>query len=98
MTDSATVDFMADMEEFHRKFDLLWPGKPRILPQDLFDFRSGFIEEEHQEYKDWQPQLSTELSFTASLKQDEAVITEGLEKQLDALVDLTYVTLGTAYL
>jgi len=58
---------------------LTYEGRPRDLPDDLFWFRSGFLDEEIKEYlRAWQ---------------------EGnLEKQMDALVDIVYVAMGTAYL
>ena len=68
-----------DIIDFHQKFELTYEGRPRDLPDDLFWFRSGFLDEEIKEYlRAWQ---------------------EGnLEKQMDALVDIVYVAMGTAYL
>lgn len=71
-----TIDFVRDIEDFHVKFGLTYAGPPRRLPDDLATFRSGFLQEELNEYN---------AAFT---KVD----------QLDALVDLVYVALGTAYL
>lgn len=75
-------DMMQDIEEFHKKFELVYEGAPRFLPDDLAKFRLMFMSEELDEY------------FDASGVGNEP----NLEKQLDALVDLVYVALGTAYL
>lgn len=70
---------MEAIRAFHDKFELLYEGQVRQLPQDLFDFRSGFLREEVIEF-------------------EEAYEAEDLEQQIDALVDLQYVLLGTAHL
>lgn len=68
-----------DITNFHQKFGLEYHGRPRDLPDDLFWFRNGFLDEEMKEYlRAWQEQ--------------------NLEKQFDALIDIVYVAMGTAYL
>lgn len=93
-------DMMQDIEEFHQKFGLEYVGKPRSLAsvmeddeKSLFDFRTGFMNEELDEYIDVQDKLTEKIEDG-----DHGGITKYLELQLDALVDLTYVVLGTAYL
>lgn len=68
-----------DVTEFHKKFSIEYNGPCRLLPRDIHDFRTGFMEEELMEYR-------------------EAVANGDLEGALDALVDLTYVVMGTAHL
>lgn len=70
---------LTDIRDFHVKFGLEYSGVPRLLPQDLADFRIKFLNEEFQEYI-------------------KAVAENDLEGSLDALVDLVYIALGTAYL
>jgi predicted HAD superfamily Cof-like phosphohydrolase len=86
-----------DIAEFHEKFQLGYSGPPRALPDDLGLFRLGFKREELEEYSASRRELSDELTAAAEHR-DHAKITSLLEDQLDALVDLVYVALGTAYL
>jgi len=86
-------NFMADIQEFHEKFGLAYDGRPRALPTSIADFRQLFMEEELSEYKEARQLLELAVDLG-----NEKVIIEGLEDQLDALVDLLYVALGTAYL
>lgn len=92
-------DFMGDIVAFHQKFGQEYLGKPRSLRSEgegddtIFDFRSKFMQEEKTEYDDEQEKLDEKVA-----KGDEQGIAKHLELQLDALVDLTYVVLGTAYL
>lgn len=67
------------IKDFHEKYQLAYDGPPRQLPAGLQGFRTKFMQEELDEYK-------------------EAVESGDLEKQFDALVDLVYVAVGTAYL
>lgn len=89
---------MGDIEKFHQKFGLEYSGKPRMLEPDLFKFRLGFMMEELKEYEDEQPKLVDGLTGGTNGEPDHRQIAHGLEQQLDALVDLCYVALGTAYL
>jgi predicted HAD superfamily Cof-like phosphohydrolase len=66
-----------DILEFHQKFQLPIPSKPRPLSKDLAEFRLKFLQEELTEY-------------------ERALQLEDYEGQLDALVDLVYVAMGTA--
>lgn len=78
MQDSLTF-MILDIADFHEKYGLAYEGGPRQLGPELAKFRSGFMQEELDEYK-------------------EACEKNDLEGQFDALVDLAYVVLGTAYL
>ncbi len=83
-----------DMVDFHTKFDLAYNGKPRQLPADIAKFREGFMGEELEEY------LTARHSADSALLvgNDEADFIHNLELEADALVDLCYVAIGTAYL
>jgi predicted HAD superfamily Cof-like phosphohydrolase len=90
-------DMMLDIEAFHQKFGLEYNGKPRMLEPDLFKFRKEFIEEELKEWDEEQQGLVEALTGSDG-QPDHRRIAMGLHQQLDALVDLTYVVLGAAYL
>jgi predicted HAD superfamily Cof-like phosphohydrolase len=90
-------DMMLDIQDFHQKFGLEYTGKPRILDPELFDFRSKFINEEFEEWKEEQEGLIEALTADDGAP-DHRRVAHGLHQQLDALVDLTYVVLGAAYL
>lgn len=82
-----------DIIDFHEKFGLTFNGKPRVLDEELAKFRVGFMAEELGEYcLDHQ---NTE-EFVQMMK--DAIVSVPLEKQFDALIDLVYVVLGTAYM
>lgn len=68
-----------DIIDFHEKYDNIYRGRARQLPEDLQQFRSKFLQEELEEYL-------------------QAVAEQNLEKQFDALIDLVYVAIGTAYI
>lgn len=84
---------MEDVEQFHQLFGLEYLGKPRMLPEGLFNFRLRFDQEELDEFAEFQDKLVEAVKYY-----DDAVIVDALDKQLDALVDGIYVKLGTAYL
>jgi predicted HAD superfamily Cof-like phosphohydrolase len=90
-------DLMLDIEAFHQKFGLEYTGKPRILEPELFSFRRKFIQEEVDEYEREQTGLIEALTSDDG-QPDHRRIALGLHEQLDALVDMVYVALGTAYL
>lgn len=90
-------DMMLDIEAFHQKFGLEYNGKPRILEPELFEFRKKFMLEELEEWADEQMGLVQALTEDDG-KPDHRRVAMGLHQQLDALVDLTYVVLGAAYL
>lgn len=75
-------DFLEDIKAFHEKFQLSYKAGPRLLSPELKDFRAKFMREELDEY------LLSYLSNEVT----------AMELSLDALVDLVYVALGTAYL
>lgn len=84
-------DLIGDVAAFHAKFGQEYLGKPRMLPQDLHDFRTNFHHEETTEYRD-----EYDLLATAVLERDRREIIHRLDKQLDALLDSAWVILGTA--
>lgn len=84
------MDLFQDIKDFHEKFGLNYDGPPRALPIDLLIFREKFLQEELDEYKD----AGALVAMPGSHVNKPA----GLEKQLDGLVDLVYVAVGTAYL
>lgn len=86
-------DILGDIVEFHQKFGLEYAGKPRALMGELGDFRLKFMREEIDEWEDAQVELSVALA-----DHDDRRIRNGLELQLDALVDAVYVIVGTSYL
>ncbi len=88
---------MLDIVAFHQKFGLEYVGKPRILDSDLFKFRRNFMQEELDEYSEEQAGLVVALTSDDG-EPDNRRIALGLHQQLDALIDLVYVTLGAAYL
>lgn len=83
MLDRELTRMWNDIEEFHHKFRLDYGGAPRPLPWDLAQFRIKFMQEELDEY-------------AAAYEADDSLWAR--EQMLDALVDLVYVALGTAYL
>lgn len=87
------MPMLDDIREFHEKFGLEYNGKPRALPTDLADFRHVFMLEEAGEWAN-----SNDEAKAAEQYADRAEYTYQLEKQLDAIIDLLYVVMGTAYL
>lgn len=84
-------DPMRDVENFMTKFGQFYNGGPRMLPEELHNFRVGFSYEEHTEYADaWMTE--------EGMKTFPEHIAPNLETQLDSLVDKVYVDLGTAQL
>jgi predicted HAD superfamily Cof-like phosphohydrolase len=88
------MDLVRDLEEFHKKFGLEYNGPPRALPEELRKFRTQFLWEEWKEYRDASVALKTILGNNPA---NGAIVTM-LELQLDSLVDLVYVAIGTAYM
>lgn len=87
-----------DIADFHRKFGLEYKGPPRRLPEELGEFRTGFIAEELAEYvspKGAHHMRVVEMIKTYYRDYGDSV---DLEKQFDALIDMVYVAMGTAYL
>jgi predicted HAD superfamily Cof-like phosphohydrolase len=94
---SRPFDPMGDIVEFHEKYGLEYTGVTRSLEMGLSEFRSNFMMEEVKEYE-----LAQYLAYQETTKSDNYRNPDAyqlhLADLLDALVDLTYVTLGTAYL
>lgn len=88
-------DFLRDIAEFHERFGLFYHGKPRILPADLADFRVKFMREELEEWADAQREASDSPDDPSMF---DTPIEDTLELQLDSVVDLMYVALGTIYM
>lgn len=92
-------DLVEDVAEFHEKFGLLYGGPPRVLLGEIAEFRKKFLEEELDEYRKatYQGQYAVALSEMMS-GHPAGNVAAFLEHQLDALVDLVYVAIGTAQL
>lgn len=92
--------------DFHNKFGLEYDGPPRDLDDDIIAFRIRFLIEELAEYADacGFEKLSDSLEDVIADFNDPNYGTgirtskRDPEKMLDSLVDLSYVTDGTAYL
>ncbi len=95
MTKGPPRSLFADIAEFHEKFELAYSGPPRVLDEELAKFRVGFLAEELGEY--CLDHHDTE-ELVHQIKQNMAPQNVPLDKQFDALIDLVYVALGTAYL
>lgn len=88
------ADMLADIAAFHKKFDIAYSGRPRLIPGNLYEFRTRFQTEEHREMDEaW-----ARADFELSLGNDEAEFIHALEKQLDAFIDQAYVLFGTVHL
>lgn len=86
---------VADIADFHEKFELQGPNIPQGLDPDLHAFRSKFMQEELDEYNT----AYINLQFQLGLKIiSQKKVAEALANQLDALVDLVYVAIGTAHM
>lgn len=94
------TDLFKDIAEFHKKFGLEYEGPPRYLHFDLGRFRTMFMGEELAEYIGPLKSDHDQLSFVIGKLAHKQLGMErqSLEKQFDALVDLVYVAIGTAYL
>lgn len=86
--DGHLSSFTKDIAEFHVKYGLEYGDEPRDLPHELEVFRIKFMAEELGEYV---------KAHHADADTDEEKRKRRADK-LDALVDLVYVALGTAYL
>lgn len=95
--DRTLTRMWTDIVDFHHRYGLDYGGAPRLLPDDLDSFRVLFMAEELQEYAgveglvDW-------LRSSLAERGPSVDSLELRENRLDALVDLVYVALGTAYL
>jgi len=88
------MDLFQDIKDFHEKFGLTYHGAPRVLPEELAKFRAGFLAEELGEYAFGGDKMNVDI-LVGIVKEDMAPPIK-LEDQLDGLVDLVYVALGTA--
>lgn len=97
-------DPVRDVKEFHEKMGIEYSGKPRMLDFELLQFRLKFMREEIAEYEKHSDAALHELDKHPPGKVhdefafDNAHFVHEMSESLDALVDLMYVTLGTAYL
>lgn len=88
-------DPVRDVAKFMERFGQSYEGMPRALPADLSLFREDFMREELGEYVEHARHLQ------AALKEgdfEDKEIADQLEQQLDGLIDLLYVAIGTGYL
>ena len=92
---SESFDPVRDIEFFHARFQLYYPGTARPLPADLQRFRVLFMAEELSEYV---TDNDTLKKLIQSGLTEQLPSQQPLEKQFDALIDLVYVALGTAHL
>lgn len=90
------MDLFQDIKNFHEKFGLEYAGRPRVLPEELAKFRTGFMAEELAEYAFGGDEVDTNI--LVSIVKEDLRPPKSLEDQFDALIDLVYVALGTAYL
>lgn len=96
----------ADIWDFHKKFELQYEGNPRQLDDDLALFRLGFMVEELGEYAAacGFKRIGTALEeLHNAIKKDARWMLKREERrdpvnQLDSLIDLVYVALGTSHL
>lgn len=95
--DPVVFDPLADILEFHQKFDLDYTGSPRALPRNLGKFRHNLMREELDEYG-WAQEAAYQETTRPVGSRDAAEYTHQLEQALDALVDEMYVILGTAHI
>lgn len=92
-----TSGMFGDIKAFHEKFELTYSGPPRVLDDELAKFRVGFMAEELSEY--CMPAGDEDAALMVyNFKRRMAMQNVPLDKQFDALIDLVYVALGTAYL
>ena len=90
MIDLVPGQLFRDIGRFHEKFELKPTDDPgHRLPDDVIKFRIKFMREELQEYEE-------AVSYSPTFD----VINGNFDAELafDALIDLVYVALGTAYL
>lgn len=94
-------EMFQDIAEFHRAFALEYKGPPRQIDGDLAVFRAGFLAEELAEYVTTDTRMQDDIVLAVQRAWNAAAqlgTVPALEKKFDALIDLVYVALGTAYL
>ena len=90
----SAFDPVGDISEFHERFHLNYTGRPRHLPPNILTVRATFMAEELGEYFGLNDAASKDhQAMLMALYQQPPLV-----DQLDALVDLVYVALGTSYL
>lgn len=97
---SSSIDFMDDIRQFHEKFGLTpTDGEfgPHVLDEKQQRFRIKFLFEELLEYCKAVGYVPTVIGNTFSLELAQDHSNEPADA-FDALIDLVYVALGTAYL
>lgn len=94
-----------DVGAFHLKFDLPHHGDgvaPHLLDVDAFRFRVAFMLEELAEYAEAQGAKRLAVSLASIASHVDLIVPEldegNLPDALDALVDLSYIVLGSAHL
>jgi len=92
-----------DVAEFHMKMDIPRPTTPTVPADDVLQYRVLFMEEELDEFR--QAMADFVRGRQAHLAGDELAIAypptsqlKATAKMADALIDLVYVAMGTAYL
>jgi predicted HAD superfamily Cof-like phosphohydrolase len=101
---AAVPDLFGDIAAFHEKFKLEYAGNARDLSEELLRFRIDFMVEELIEYvfpygnNVALDTLRDDFKKIMTGNATPAVTQAGLAKRFDALIDLVYVALGTAYL
>ena len=90
----SAFDPVGDISQFHERFRLEYAGKPRYLPDELLAFRGKFMAEELGEYFGLEDIASKDFQAMMLALYHRPPLVD----QLDALVDLVYVAIGTAYL
>lgn len=93
-------DPVRDVDQFMEKFGQSYSGVPRALPTGLAQFREDFMREELDEYVKHTRHLQALLDTFDGLlaPADNAEIAAQLEEQLDGIIDLLYVAIGTGRL
>jgi predicted HAD superfamily Cof-like phosphohydrolase len=90
-------DPVRDIQEFAEKFGLETPPVPAALAADVQDYRVRFKMEELDEYIAAATRARLILDHHGQLfPNDTEKFEEAMEKALDGLVDIVYVTIGTA--
>ena len=92
-----TPDFMGDVRAFHEKFQQAYDGAPRtwLLPNgdvEQDQFRINFMREEVDEYD------HNQVLLTHGGEHDDVERRACDANRLDALADVVFVAIGTAYL
>jgi len=94
---SRPFDPVRDIEEFNARFGIEKPSSPAALTADIQDFRVKFKLEELDEYIAAATRARLALDHVGQLFPEDAKrFEDAMAKALDGLVDIVYVTIGTA--